>query len=295
MLARGNVVPCVRTIARVLARHGVVRIRRVRRPPPPPGWYLPDLASGRAELDAFDFVEGLAFSEGRGFDALTAISLWGSLAGVSVLVPGKCLPLTLAAMAEHWQACDLPAFVQFDNDSIFQGSHGHPTHLGRVVHFCLCLGVVPIFTPPRETGFQNKLESFNALWQDKVWHRHRHRDYAQLRVRNTAFLKAHRCKHAAQFETAPARRKFSGAIPQTTTTGRVIWLRRADARGLLQLSGRSFHLPTGWAHRLLRCEWQMELRQLTVFGLHRRQPENQPLLLRTPLIVKLTPWSSPPR
>ena len=39
-------VPAVRTIGRILDRRGALDGRkRVRRPAPPPGWYLPDLAS----------------------------------------------------------------------------------------------------------------------------------------------------------------------------------------------------------------------------------------------------------
>jgi hypothetical protein len=34
--------------------------RRVRRLPPPRGWYLPEVAQDRAELDSFDIIEGLA-------------------------------------------------------------------------------------------------------------------------------------------------------------------------------------------------------------------------------------------
>ncbi|MBA2305421.1 MAG: hypothetical protein H0W08_22700 [Acidobacteria bacterium] len=57
--------PAVRTIHRILERRGVLdRQRRVRRPAPTPGWYLPDVILGRAELDSFDFVEGLVIQGG---------------------------------------------------------------------------------------------------------------------------------------------------------------------------------------------------------------------------------------
>ena len=81
--------PCERTIARVLARHGVVRMRRVRRPPPPAGWYLPEVAAGRAELEGFDFIEGLSFSHQRSFDVLTSVSLWGRYAAAHLIVPAQ--------------------------------------------------------------------------------------------------------------------------------------------------------------------------------------------------------------
>src|SRR4051794_28332536 len=61
LVARGvEDVPSARTINRIFERRGVLDAnRRVRRPPPPPGWYLPDLAGRRVELDSFDIVEGL--------------------------------------------------------------------------------------------------------------------------------------------------------------------------------------------------------------------------------------------
>jgi hypothetical protein len=56
LLERGTVpLPSVRTVGRVLERRGALDgKRRVRRPPPPVGWYLPDVAARRAELDSID-------------------------------------------------------------------------------------------------------------------------------------------------------------------------------------------------------------------------------------------------
>ena len=58
--------PSRRTIARIVERRGaLVGTRRVRRPPPPPGWYLSDVAHGQSELDSFDLVEGLVIEGGN--------------------------------------------------------------------------------------------------------------------------------------------------------------------------------------------------------------------------------------
>src|SRR3972149_2840739 len=58
--------PALATINRVLSRHGLQdAARRIRRPAPPRGWYLPEVAAGRAEVDCFDFIEGLKMAEGR--------------------------------------------------------------------------------------------------------------------------------------------------------------------------------------------------------------------------------------
>ena len=295
LLAAEKPAPCERTIARILARHGVTRLQRQRRPAPPPGWYLPTLAAAQAELDSFDFVEGLAFRGGSHFDALTAISLWGSLSSASILPGGAKGPRTRQLIATHWRKWGLPGYVQFDNDPIFQGSHGHPAHLGRIVHFCLCLGVIPIFTPPREQGFQNKLESFNAYWQQKVWQRRHFRNHGQLARYNAAFLRAHQAKHASRRDAAPSRTAFPSVLPRVPSADRVIFLRRADHSATASLCGQSFRLPHSHAHRLVRCEWHRRTKQLFVFALHRRHPHDQQLLRQLPWSINLTPWFSIPR
>ncbi len=58
--------PSLRTIGRILKRHGALdAVRRVRRSAPPAGWYLPDVAAGTAELDAFDVIEDLPMGQCR--------------------------------------------------------------------------------------------------------------------------------------------------------------------------------------------------------------------------------------
>ena len=72
------------------------------------------------------------------------------------------------------------AYAQFDDDMTFQGTHRYPDALGRVVRACLRLGVVPVFVPPRETGFQAMIESYNGWWQTKVWSRFQHANLTDL-------------------------------------------------------------------------------------------------------------------
>jgi len=78
--------PSEATINRVLLRRGLQDgVSRIRRPAPPQGWYLPEEAAGRAELDCFDFIEELKIAEGPLVDALTAKSLRGTLSDAWVL------------------------------------------------------------------------------------------------------------------------------------------------------------------------------------------------------------------
>src|SRR4051794_36295500 len=68
--------PSVRTVDQTLERRGALDGRkRTRRPAPPAGWYLPDLAARRAELDSSDIGEGLVIRGGTHAEVLNATSL----------------------------------------------------------------------------------------------------------------------------------------------------------------------------------------------------------------------------
>ena len=158
-------VPSVRTINRILGRRGALDgKKRTRRPPPPGGWYLPGVAAGRAELDSIDIVEGLVIKDGPHVEVLNAVSLHGGLPASWPVESPVTSKLTVAALVAHWRAVGLPDYAQFDNDMIFHGTHRYPDALGRVLRLCLSLGVVPVLVPPRETGFQAMIASYNGWW-----------------------------------------------------------------------------------------------------------------------------------
>lgn len=171
--------PAVRTIGRILERRGALDgQRRVRRRPPLPGWYLPALALGHCELDSFDVVEGLVIEGGTEVRVLNGVSLHGGLVA-SWSMSKLNTTVILEMLGEHWRAVGLPRFAQFDNDTLFQGNHQFPDSIGRVIRLCLSLQVTPVFAPPQETGFQAAIESFNGLWQTKVWERFHHNSLAE--------------------------------------------------------------------------------------------------------------------
>lgn len=175
--------PVIRTIGRVLQRHGVLDGRsRLRRPAPPRGWYLPALADAKTELDSFDLIEDLRIQDGPMVDVLTGISLHGGLAQAWPLASQVTAKTTLQLLLEHWQTHGRPGYAQFDNDTRFQGAHQHCDSISRVMRLCLALEVIPVFAPPRETGFQAAVEQFNRRWQDAVWRRFHHPNLSALRT-----------------------------------------------------------------------------------------------------------------
>src|SRR5215475_7088804 len=96
--------PSIRTIGAILQRRGALDYhRRVRRPPPRPGWYVPAVADGRAELDSFDIVEGRVIQGGTAVEVRNGLSLHG---GLAVSWPQSVITanFVVEAVVEHWHA-----------------------------------------------------------------------------------------------------------------------------------------------------------------------------------------------
>jgi hypothetical protein len=277
----GDPLPSVRTIGRVLERRGALDARRrVRRPAPPPGWYLPPVASRSAELDSFDTIEGLRFKGGLELEILTAISLHGGLAGAWPAGPYTA-PRVVDALVEHWRAFGTPAYAQFDNALMFHGTMGYPDRVGRVSRLCLGLGVTPVFVPPRETGFQAAIESLNGRWQAKLWARTYSSTLAVLVAQSTAWIAASRARSAARIEAAPARRPVPAGWefePNRPLSGRVLYIRRTNEHGAASLLGHRFPVDPHWPHRLVRAEVDLDEHRIRIYALRRRDPTDQRLL-----------------
>jgi len=289
LLARGIAdLPSIRTIGLILQRRGALDYHhRLRRPPPPPGWYLPDVADERAELDSIDIVEGLALRGGIQVEILTGIALHGGLVAAwpHTTITAK---FVVEALLEHWRAVGLPGYAQFDNDPIFEGAQVHPDTIGRVARTCLSLGVVPVFVPPRETGFQAAIESFNGQWQAKVWARFHHESLQGVQAQSSRYVAAHRQRRAARIEAAPPRRPFPRGWRldlQSHPQGRLVFLRRSNERGEVQLLGRTFAVDPLWQHRLVRAEVDLKRCRIRFYTLRRRAPNQQPLVKETRYVL----------
>jgi putative transposase len=275
-----DAVPSVRTINRILARRGALdRRQRTRRPPPPAGWYLPDVAAAKAELDSFDIVEGLVIKDGPEVEVLNGASLHGGLVASWPTAAPVTAALAVASLTEHWRAVGLPGYAQFDNDTIFQGTHRYPDALGRVARLCLSLGVVPVFVPPRETGFQAMVESYNGWWQARVWSRFQHTDLEDLQGRSRRYVEALRKHRAARLEAAPDRRAFPADWEldlKKRPRGRLAYLRRSNGVSEVTLLGRTWPLGQVWPNRLVRCEVHLDQDKIRFFTLRRKEPTSQP-------------------
>jgi transposase len=277
--------PSLRTIGRILARSGVLDGQiRCRRPAPRPGWYLPRVADRQAELDSFDGVEGLVIAGGQRVEVFNAISLLGGLPG-SWPHPVLRTDQVLADLTAHWRQHGLPSYAQFDNDTLFQGAHHYTDAVGRVMRLCLQLEIIPVFAPPRETGFQAAIENYNGRWQTKVWNRFVHRDLAQLQARSVAYVEALRTRSAQRIERAPDRRLWPVSFhfqPTAPPQGQLIYLRRTDPSGHALVLGHRFPVDPAWPLRLVRAEVCLTRGLIEFYALRRRDPDHHPFLKAHP-------------
>jgi hypothetical protein len=98
-----------------LARRGAEPLPSAHRQPhpgAPPGWYLPDVAARRAELDGFDIIEGLAIKGGPEVEVLTGVSLHGGLPVAWPRGSSVTAPFVAERLVEHWRQFGLPAYAQ---------------------------------------------------------------------------------------------------------------------------------------------------------------------------------------
>jgi hypothetical protein len=282
--AAGERVPAVRTIARILERRGALDAkRRVRRAAPPLGWYLPDVRRHESELDSFDVIEGLRLKGGIPLDILTGISLLGGLPGTWPTISLRARRV-VEAMGEHWQEIGLPGYAQFDNDPRFVGGLAHPNSIGPVIRFCLAVGVVPVFAPPRESGFQAAVEAYNGRWQRKVWARFWDPTVDDLVERSDTYVGAVRRHSAVRIEAAPDRGPFPDRAVDLDRppSGRIVFIRRSSDDGVVSVLKVRYPVDRSWVHRLVRVELDLDARRVSCFALRRREPDDQPCLAELP-------------
>lgn len=159
----GSASPSVRTISRVLERHGL--ITRARGPYVAKGTAYPALRAERpGQVHQSDFV-GPCFLRGRvRFYSLHSVDLATGRCGVQRVANRSSQP-TLDAFWAIWSRLGIPEHQQIDNEMVFYGSRAHPRGMGPLIRLCLTLGVEPWFIPPAEPWRNGVVEKFNARWQ----------------------------------------------------------------------------------------------------------------------------------
>jgi hypothetical protein len=102
-----------------------------------------------------------------------------------------------------------------------------------------------------------------------------------LQGRSQRYVAALRRHRADRIESAPRRRAFPARWRlnlQSRPRGRIVYLRRTDASGVVEVLGRGFEVDRHWLHRLVRVEVDLDEDKIRFYRLRRREPTDQPLV-----------------
>ena len=186
--------------------------------------------------------------------------------------PDKSAETFCVYLAEvAWIRLGLPTVWQVDNETALAGFPGRP--FTQPIRLALLLGVEVRFIPPGEPGRNADIESFNALWQERVLRRFDTPSLGRLATVSRRFErwfmderphpKLSVAEHGTRFPGAllaaqdgavrripngfslDTYRDAAGELRLPLARGRISWVRRADERGTLALHGR--RLPLGRA------------------------------------------------
>jgi putative transposase len=155
--------PSLRSISRILERHGLVT--RQRGPYVAKGTAYPALRAERAgQVHQTDFVGPCYLRGQRRFYSLHSVDLATGRCGVQRVANRSSQP-TLDGLWAIWSRLGMPDHQQIDNEMVFYGSRAHPRGMGPMIRLCLAAEVEPWFIPPAEPWRNGVVEKFNHIWQ----------------------------------------------------------------------------------------------------------------------------------
>jgi transposase InsO family protein len=283
--------PAVRTLARIVARQGLVTRRKGRYQPK--GTPYPAPAADRPGAVCQADLVGPGHLRGAGrFYSLNAVDL---ATGRCAVEPVRTKAEAVAALWAVWRRLGLPRYQQVDNESVFYGSSLYPRSPGRLVRLALPVGVEPVFIPVGEPWRNGVVEKFNDHYRDKLLARVPLADWEALRRESLAFEHKHNSRHhytklggktplAALAASQAALRFPPGAEPPAEpwpvpTAGcyHAIRLIRSDAK--LHLFGEPFALPKEAVYEYVWATVEVARQELRVY-LHGELLERREYRLR---------------
>ncbi|MGH7753835.1 MAG: helix-turn-helix domain-containing protein [Gemmatimonadales bacterium] len=249
--------PSLRTINRLLARHGLTH-RRTGRYVPKGKWY-PALAAPTANaVHQLDYLGPCYLRGPVRFWSLNTVDVATARCATEP-VSSRAGQATVDAVWATWCRLGLPDAAQGDNEWAFMGSPAHPRAMGPLIRLCLAEGIEPWFIPPGEPWRNGIVEKFNDHYRSKFLARVAVADFAALGPASRAFEQRHNSRYryvklggqtplgALQREPRPLRFPRQERAPQVPLAkpeaGRYHLVRfiRSDRR--LDVFGERFRLP----------------------------------------------------
>lgn len=182
-------IPAISTIAKVLSRYGKTgKDRRKGNSNNQPYPYIK--AEKIGDIHQTDIVGPRYLRGPKGvtrFYSFHTVDVAGHTAFTSQFSDKQTISLC-KHLVETWRFMGVPAVSQMDNEMAATGGGRYPYSLSQVIRLHLLLGIHLVFIPQGEPGRNASVESFNALWQERVLRRHNCPNLTALRRTSKRFL-----------------------------------------------------------------------------------------------------------
>jgi hypothetical protein len=262
--------PAISTIEKILARSGrTKKIRAKRSSNGPPYPYIE--AHQMGDLQQTDLVGPRHIrgpKEVTRFYSIHTIDVAGQTAAASQFRDKRTISLG-RHLVDSWRVMGLPHGSQMDNEMAATGGGRYRHSLSQLIRLHLLLGVHLRFIPPKEPGRNAAIESFNAVWQDRVL-RHPCPDLRALRRTSDRFLCYHHFQkpnrtlratdHGTRFPGILRDNLWSalrhlpsaftldpyfdarGHLALPIAKGLVSWVRKVDPHGCIEFNGAEYFI-----------------------------------------------------
>jgi transposase len=266
-------VPSISTIEKILCRHGCTqRAKRPRGRVENSQPYPYCKAEEMGDLHQTDLV-GPAYLRGpqgvTRFYSFHTVDVAGHTACTSQFSDKQTISLC-DHLVKSWQGMGLPKVSQIDNEMAAAGGGRYPHSLSQVIRQHLLLGIHLVFIPQGEPGRNATVESFNALWKERVLRRHECPNLRALKRTSERFLqyyhyeKPHRrltqrqqgtrfpgvlrdqiwnsLRHLPKTFDLPSYRDSKGHLNLPIAKGKVSFIRKVDSYGHIEVNGATYFI-----------------------------------------------------
>jgi putative transposase len=187
-------IPSISTISRILLRHGKTKKEKPKRNnSKQPYPYFK--AEKMGDLQQTDLVGPRHLRGLNGvvrFYSFNTVDVAGHTAFTSQCTNKQTLSLC-RHLVEAWRYLGTPCVSQMDNEMAAAGGGRYQFSISQFIRLHLLLGIHLVFIPQGEPGRNATVESFNALWQERVLQRHNCPTIGALRKISKRFL--HYCHY----------------------------------------------------------------------------------------------------
>lgn len=183
-------IPAISTIAKILSRYGKTgRGKTKRNSNTEPYPYFK--AEKMGDLHQTDLI-GPRYLRGlKGvirFYSFHTVDAAGHTAFTNQFTDKQSISLC-RHLVETWRNLGVPKVSQLDNEMAAAGGGRYKYSMSQVIRLHLLFGIHLVFIPQAEPGRNASVESFNALWQERVLRRHNCPTLATLKRTSERFLR----------------------------------------------------------------------------------------------------------